>query len=70
MRNFRDLKVWTKAHGLALDIYRLAKSFPRDEQYGLTSQIRRCGSSVPTNIAEGCGTDSNAEFARFLEIAM
>jgi four helix bundle protein len=51
-------------------IYELTSGFPRDEIYGLTSQIRRACASIPTNIAEGCGRDSSAEFARFLQIAM
>jgi four helix bundle protein len=70
MRNFRDLKVWEKAHRLNLEIYRVTKTFPRDEQYGLTSQLRRAAASVPANIAEGCGRDGLTELARFCRIAM
>jgi len=70
MKDFRQLKVWEKAHQLALAIYKVAKGFPREELYGLTSQIRRASMSVPTNIAEGCGRHTDAEFARFLQIAM
>ena len=62
--------VWEKAHELVLGIYRLSKGFPADEKYGLTSQIRRAATSIPTNIAEGCGRGSNADFARFLHMAM
>ena len=69
MRDFRGLKVWKKAHQLALDVYRATVAFPRDEVYGLASQMRRAGASVPANIAEGCGRDGNAELARFLHIA-
>lgn len=69
MKNFRDLKVWERAHGLTLKIYRLTKTFPTQEQYGITSQIRRAAVSVPANIAEGCGRGSDNDFARFLEIA-
>jgi len=70
MKDFRQLKVWEKAHQLALAIYKAAKGFPKEELYGLTSQIRRASMSVPTNIAEGCGRHTDAEFARFLQIAM
>ncbi len=68
MRNFRELKVWEKSHSLCLSIYKLTKNFPIEEKYGLTSQIRRASSSVPTNIAEGCGHDSDKNFIRFLRI--
>ena len=69
MKDFRDLRVWRKAHDLTLNCYTCTKRFPREELYGLTSQIRRCAASVPANIAEGCGKRSNAEFQRFLGIA-
>ena len=70
MKDFRDLKVWAKAHELALTVYRATSGFPKEELYGLTSQIRRASVSVPTSIAEGCGRGSDADFARFLQIAM
>lgn len=70
MRNFRELKVWEKSHHLTLAVYRVTKKFPREEQYGLTSQIRRSSASIPANIAEGCGRGGDAELARFLQIAM
>jgi four helix bundle protein len=70
MRDFRDFKVWGKAHSLTLEIYKCTATFPRAEIYGLTSQIRRASSSVPANIAEGCGRGGNAELARFLQIGM
>jgi four helix bundle protein len=70
MKDFRNLKVWEKAHHLTLSIYRVTKEFPKDEQYGLTNQIRRASSSISANIAEGCGKDSDGEFKRFLLIAM
>jgi len=70
MKDFRQLKVWEKSHQLALAIYKATKEFPKDELYGLTSQIRRASTSIPTNIAEGCGRNTDAEFARFLQIAM
>ncbi len=70
MRNFRDIQVWHKAHDLTLKVYKVTKSFPREETYGLTSQMRRASYSIPTNIAEGCGRDSNIELGRFFTIAM
>jgi len=70
MKDFRDLKVWGKAHEVALGCYAITKSFPKEEIFGLTSQIRRAGASVPANIAEGCGRRGNAELHRFLQIAM
>jgi four helix bundle protein len=70
LKNFKELNVWEKAHKLTLKIYQATSTFPREELYGLTSQIRRSGASVPTNIAEGCGRNSDAELARFLEISM
>jgi len=68
MKDFRELKVWEKSHNFVLSIYGVTKQFPADERYGLTSQLRRAVSSIPTNIAEGCGRSSDIEFARFLEI--
>jgi four helix bundle protein len=70
MRNYEDLRVWRKAHTLTLEIYRNTRSFPIEERFGLTSQIRRSASSVGANIAEGCGRRSDAEMARFVQIAM
>ncbi len=71
MKSFRDLLVWQKAHEITVGVYRITKEFPRDELYGLTAQIRRSASSVGANIAEGCGREGgNAEFERFLQIAM
>ncbi len=67
-RDFRELKIWEKAHGLTMDCYRLTVAFPREEQFGLTSQIRRSAASVPANIAEGCGRGGN-ELSRFCRIA-
>lgn len=69
MKDFRTLHVWQKAHDLTLCIYDVTKTFPKEEQFGLTSQMRRSSSSIPTNIAEGCGRGSDAEFKRFLQIA-
>lgn len=70
MKDFRQLKVWEKAHQVALAVYRATKEFPKEELYGLTSQIRRASMSIPTNIAEGCGRNTDADFARFLQMAM
>ena len=70
MQNFKKLKVWEKSHHLTLDIYKTTQGFPKTEQYGLTSQMRRSSASIPTNIAEGTGRDGQAELARFLQISM
>jgi four helix bundle protein len=69
MKDFRDLDVWRKAHDLTLAMYRVTKSFPKEEMYGLTSQIRRASSSIGANIAEGCGKRTDADFARYLQNA-
>jgi len=70
LKDFRNLAVWEKAHALALKVYESTESFPGEEVYGLTSQIRRACVSIPTNIAEGCGRGSDRDLARFLVIAM
>lgn len=70
MKDFRELKVWEKSHQLVLAVYKATRPFPKEELYGLTSQLRRSCASVPANIAEGCGRGSDAELARFLQIAM
>jgi four helix bundle protein len=70
MRDFRDQKVWTKSHSMTLAVYKATQRFPKDELFGLTSQIRRSCVSIAANIAEGCGRNSEAELARFFEIAM
>lgn len=69
MKDFRQLKVWQQAHPLTLEIYRTTASFPRSEAYGLKPQIRRAAVSIPSNIAEGCGRNGDAELARFCIIA-
>ncbi len=69
MKNFHTLIVWQKAHQLTLSSYKSTTGFPKEEIYGLTSQVRRCSASIAANIAEGCGKRSNAEFQRFLNIA-
>ena len=70
MKDFRKLDVWEKAHALTIEIYKITGTFPKSEMFGLTSQIRRCCSSIPANIAEGCGRVGGADFARFLQISL
>jgi len=70
MQAFRDLKVWVKSHELCLEVYRATRSFPREEQYGLTRQLRRAAASIAAIIAEGCGRSGGNELRRYLEIAM
>lgn len=70
MRNYRDLEVWNKAHALTLYLYKIARAFPRDEVYGLTSQLRRAAASIGANLAEGCGRQTDNEMARFLKITL
>jgi len=69
MKDFRDFKVWGKAHEFVLDTYRVTSAFPKHELFGLVSQMRRCSSSIPANIAEGCGRLGNSELHRFLQIS-
>ena len=70
MKDFRELKVWERAHGLVLAIYKATEAFPRQELYSLTNQIQRAAVSIPANIAEGCGKSGDADFRRYLQIAM
>ena len=70
MQNYKDLKVWEKAHHFTLKVYEVTKSFPKEELYSLTNQLRRSASSIPANIAEGSGKNSQLEFAHFLNIAL
>ena len=69
MQDFRNLKVWEKAHALILEVYRVAASFPREERFALVDQPRWCVSSIPSNIAEGCGRDTDRDFPLFINIA-
>lgn len=69
MRNFRNYEVWKKAHQFTLVVYKVTKKFPKEEMFGLTSQLRRASLSIPTNIAEGTARNSEKEFAHFLNIA-
>src|SRR5258708_4249753 len=70
MRNYKDLVVWAKAHKLTLAVYKSTRSFPSDERFGLTSQMRRASASIAANLAEGCGRGSDGEMGRFIQIAM
>ena len=69
MKDFRQLKVWEKAHALTLGVYRATAGFPREELFGITSQMRRASASIAANLAEGCGRTGDGDFHRFLNIA-
>jgi four helix bundle protein len=69
MRDFRKIQVWQKSHELTLRLYKVTLVFPKEELYGLTSQIRRASASIPANIAEGCGRNTQTELARFVHTA-
>lgn len=69
MHNIKELKIWKKAMDLAVQVYELSSKFPSDERFGLTSQVRRCAVSIPSNISEGAGRNTNGEFKQFLGIA-
>ena len=70
MRDFKKYDIWNLSHEFTLEVYSISNTFPKEEIYGLTSQIRRSAASIPTNISEGCGRDSDTEFNRFLTIAL
>jgi len=70
MKMYKDLIVWQKSMRLVTEIYRYTTAYPKDEIFGLTSQIRRSAVSIPSNIAEGYGRKSTNEYLRFLQIAM
>jgi four helix bundle protein len=70
MQDYKKLLVWRKAHEFTLAVYQQTMSFPDREQYGITNQIRRAAYSIPSNIEEGCGKSTNADFAKFLNIAL
>ncbi len=70
MRDFKSLKVWQKGIKLVVEVYKSSKNFPSEELYGLTSQMRRSAISIPSNIAEGSGRNSDKEFHRFLDISL
>ena len=69
MKDCKELRVWSEAHRLTLLVYEKTRAFPREEMYGLTSQLRRAAASIPANVAEGCGRRSDGELTRFLQIA-
>jgi len=70
MRDFKKYDIWQLSHAFTLEIYKIRTYFPKEELYGLTSQIRRASSSIPTNISEGCGRNTDKEFNQFLNIAL
>lgn len=69
MKDYKNLLVWQKSHELTLDVYATLQSFPKEEIFGLVNQMKSSSSSIPTNIAEGCGRNTDKDFARFLIIA-
>jgi len=69
LKNYKELHVWQKAYQFCLEIYKVTKTFPNEEKYGLTSQIRRAAISIPSNIAEGYGRKSSGEYIQFLYVA-
>jgi four helix bundle protein len=70
MRNFRELMIWQKTMDIVVCVYELSSSLPRDETYGLKSQLQRAAVSIPSNIAEGCSRNTEPDFKRFLEVAI
>jgi len=70
MRDFTKLEIWKRSHTLCLKIYATTKNYPKEETFGLTSQMRRSSSSIPTNIAEGCGRNTNPQTIHFFDIAV
>ena len=70
MRDFKKYNIWQLSHEFTLVIYSVTNNFPKEEQFGTISQIRRASSSIPTNISEGCGRNSDKEFAHFLNISL
>ena len=70
MKTFRDLLIWQKSMALVTNCYTISSNFPKEELFGLTSQIRRCSISIPSNIAEGFGRGTNKEYFRFLTISL
>ena len=70
MKNFKNYEIWDLSHKFTLDIYQLTSTYPKEEIYGIMSQIRRASASIPTNISEGCGRDSDKEFKHFLNTAL
>ncbi len=70
MHNYRELRIWQRSMDFVVKVYKISASFPNEERYGLTAQLRRCAVSMPSNISEGAGRATNKQFMHFLEIAM
>ena len=70
MRNFKELKIWQKGFKIAVDCLKIITAFPKEEKFGISSQISRAAISIPSNIAEGSGRSSQKEYARFIEISL
>ena len=70
MQDFHKLRVWKHAHSLTLNVYAMTKSFPKEELFGLTNQMRKSSASIGTNVAEGCGRGGDMDFARFVQMSM
>jgi four helix bundle protein len=70
MQDYRKLSIWQRSRNISIEIYKVTSTFPKEEIYGLTSQIRRCAVSIPANIAEGCGRSTSKDFASFINIAV
>ena len=70
MQNYKDLKVWSMSHDFTLNVYSVSMMFPKEEMFGLTTQLRRAAASIGANIAEGCGRNTQADLARFLQISL
>jgi len=68
-RDFQKIQAWERGHQMTLDVYRMTRHYPREELFGLASQMRRAAASIPTNIAEGCGRRSEADLARFMDMS-
>src|SRR5258708_38318841 len=70
MHNYREFRIWQRSMDFVVKVYEISANFPKEERYGLTSQLRRCAVSVPSNISEGAGRATNVQFKRFLEFSM
>jgi len=70
MHNYRELKIWQRSMDFVVRVYEISSNFPKEEKYGLTSQLRSCAVSIPSNISEGAGRATNKQFKYFLEISM
>jgi four helix bundle protein len=70
MHNYRELKIWSRSMDLVEQVYINIKNFPKEELYGLVAQIKKCATSIPSNIAEGAGRATNPQFRYFLEVSM